>query len=232
MTDEPRDEQLEALYRRAAREQPSPQSDRRILEAARRAVAHPLARFAPFGGHWPLAVSAAAVVVASATLVIYLVDLPGPYLDESEVAEPRRPSAAAERLGGEMAPAQPVAPRPPAAPPASTVAPSAPRAKTFQGAPAGDALAPQVERRRLLSAPPPERAGEAAAMGEAMDGAREEGMGLGAGVASPAPADELAAIRRLLAAGDRDGARRLLADFVDRHPDHPLPAELEALLPE
>ncbi|MDZ7753447.1 MAG: hypothetical protein U5S82_17835 [Gammaproteobacteria bacterium] len=218
-----RDQELAALYRVAAIEEPPAHLDRTIRDAARRATRSPLARFTPFSGRWPLALSAAAVVVMTTTLLIYQVD-PDPILVDEDMV-PRQETAA---------PAPDAVPAPPSASDAATEnrrpapangdPPVLLREAVPPPAPASDRALPSREKEgggtpaRLMHLP----------RSKAMDQAHDDDAGAG-GLPSGAAA-ELAAIRRLVETGETKVARRRLESFVERYPDYELPPELDALL--
>ncbi|MBL8489785.1 MAG: hypothetical protein JNM82_03285 [Rhodocyclaceae bacterium] len=68
--DMPRDEGLSRLYREAAAEEPSPDLDRRILDAARQAVVPPLLRPRPWWMRWGAQAGLAATVVLTVMVTL------------------------------------------------------------------------------------------------------------------------------------------------------------------
>jgi len=205
-----RDQELAALYRAGATEEPPAHLDRTIRDAARRATRSPLARFTPFSGRWPLALSAAAVAVMTTTLLVYQV-VPDPSLVDEEWV-PRQETTA----------------------PVPEVSPPNVR-ESSRAAPAdgGQAAPPAAPSRDGALRSMQKEGGPASLMRLPANRAADEGRGedVGARVSAPAAVErELAAIGRLLAAGDIAAARRRLEAFVERHPDHKLPAALGTLM--
>jgi len=252
--DEPRDPNVDAAYRAAAREEPSPEIDARILAAAHRAVdARPAPVRRSFAQRWRLPVALAATVVLSVTVTFMVYEserappLPEPgsagALREESVPLEKAPGRSdAERNAAEREPAAPrqqpsadelrrAAPEQravqPAAPPVA-----APRKKDAE-APAEPKreTAPAPAQMQIRSAPaaaPPEPAMSRERALADRPAARGERDALGA--AAPArlqtPDEWLAEIRRLKAAGRTDEANRLLAEFRERYADFPIPEDL------
>ena len=67
----PGEAEMARVYRAAAQDAPPASLDARILAEAQRAVAKPIAR-GPFGGHWAIPLSTAAVIVLSLGVVLLL----------------------------------------------------------------------------------------------------------------------------------------------------------------
>lgn len=158
--DEPRDEQLAALYRAAAIETPSRAHDERILAAAARALVPPgssrspmsQSPMRPWWTRFRLPVTVAATVVVAASLTIAVRDqrnTPGPVL--SAARAPVVPDKTADALSplAENAPSSTPAPASPASAHLSSPAPSAapyptPRSQTL-GASAAPTPPPRLE---------------------------------------------------------------------------------------
>jgi hypothetical protein len=101
------------VYRAAAQDMPPATLDAKILAEARRAVAKPKAR-EPFGGHWAIPLSTAAVIVLSLGVVLLLSEQ-GALNQRDEIA----------RLYSEAPPQEPAGGIPAAAPASSEPAPPA-----------------------------------------------------------------------------------------------------------
>lgn len=145
-------------YRAAAQDAPPASLDARILAEAQRAVAKPKAR-APFGGHWAIPLSTAAVIVLSLGVVLLLSEQGA--LNHREVSVPMVAEAPLQ-APARSAPAAPPEPAPPAAPPPAkaklsesaqgvmapqTALSTAPEAKKTERNMAAPAAAPMMRER-------------------------------------------------------------------------------------
>ncbi len=115
----PGEAEMARVYRAAAQDAPPASLDARILAEAQRAVAKPKAR-GPFGGHWAIPLSTAAVIVLSLGVVLLMTkqgalnhhDEIAPLLSEAPLQTPARrapavpPAASAPALPAEEAPAK------------------------------------------------------------------------------------------------------------------------------
>lgn len=144
---------LAGLYRAGGREEPPAALDAKILAEARRATARPAAR-SPFGSHWALPLSLAAVVVIAFGVVLLLSEQGAldhhDTLPESAEPSPARVAPAtplAERKPLAEAPAAAAPAGAPAAAPTTSVTPNVVEAK--KAAPAIAAAPPmQMETER------------------------------------------------------------------------------------
>lgn len=228
----PRDEALERLYRDAAREEPGPALDARILEAARQAAA-PRRRPRPWWRGLLLPVSALATVVLAVSLALR-VDL------EQEAGDGRLPMAPLPQADQGEAEESRAVPQPSpgsAAPPAATPGrDSAPRTLMRQAPKAQEEAAPASKPAPPPAAAPlpaPRRAPEPvleaappapAAMPEERAKRRDEAP---AGLAAPRAAEEwLEEIRALRRAGREQEAAEALQRFRRTYPGYPLPEDL------
>lgn len=214
--DDPRDEELSALYRSAAGESPSAGLDARILAAARAAAAPPREAAPPRGtASWtrrwrvPLALAATVLMTSTLTLLVREHDVDGA---GSVLPKP----VPAERGPGLAAPGAAAGPRREDHSEDSTAA--------------RDRLAdrPREERRNLLQpepAPrravplPTESAAGPAAAASALRPAQP-------GTAEHSPEQWLEEIRQLRREGKSAEADARLADFRRRFPRFPLPEDM------
>lgn len=261
------DEDLAALYRQAAREEPSPRHDAAILAAAAAELARPAdnARSRPgWWQRWRVGLSLAATVLLSAGLVLLVgreqardAASPAP---ATESAAPARDSvqksapqsaqesaqdAAREALRSEPSQEKRQAPTaPPASPPArpaesrrDTPAPATPSRQEASPRREADNYAVPAAPAAKAKAEAPAASAPAApapfpAPGEARRDAERPAAGnLAREAAEPTPEAQLAEVRALRQAGREEEARTALAAFLRRHPNYPLPADLEALGP-
>ncbi|MBS7455644.1 hypothetical protein [Coralloluteibacterium stylophorae] len=212
---------------------PSPATDARVLEAARRTGRPAARRRAPWAGLATAAVAVLAISVfwrmqdeaapASSTFAESAAPPPPPSIPASAARETLRRAITADTDGA--AATEAAAPRPHA----RSLVPPAPAANTLEPDP--DALrvpspaTPAAEARATTAAvPPPAGAprppaapARAALPPPALD-------------ARLAPIDWIARIRTRLADGDRAGATESLRLFHARHPEIALPDDLEPLL--
>jgi hypothetical protein len=139
------------VYRAAAQDMPSATLDAKILAEARRAVAKPKAR-GPFGGHWAIPLSTAAVIVLSLGVVLLL--------SEQGALNHRDETA---RLYSEMPPQEPAggvpaAPPEPALPSAEAPAKAQPEltesTQDLVAPPAARSSPPEVKKTERAVAPP------------------------------------------------------------------------------
>lgn len=204
----PEERELARIARALPGQAPPPELDRRILDAARAAVdgASPHRRL---GWRWGFGASAAALLVVA---MVWPVLIP-------ERAPIEGFSAPADGDAALAPPAAPPAPEPAAqAPAALRLERAAPLAE--EPAVAADALRGRAAESREADA----AARQAPTRTVAMPPVEED--------IELAPEDWLARIRERLAADDDAGARRSLAAFVLRHPDHPVPDDLQRLAEE
>jgi hypothetical protein len=158
----PGEAELARVYRAAAKDAPPASLDAGILAEAQRALARPKGR-GPFGGHWAIPLSTAAVIVLSLGVVLLLSkqgtlnhrDVSVPMVAEAPLQAPARsapaapaPSEPALPAAGVPAKAQPVLPETAqgvVAPPAALS--SATEAKKTERAAAAPAVAPMMHER-------------------------------------------------------------------------------------
>ena len=148
----PGEAEVARVYRAAAQDAPPASLDVRILAEAQRAVAKPKAR-APFGGHWAIPLSTAAVIVLALGVVLLLSEQGA--LNHRDVSVPMEaeaptPAASEYALPATQPPAkaQPTLPQTTqgvAAPQAALS--SAPEAKKTERATAAPAAAPALRER-------------------------------------------------------------------------------------
>lgn len=147
------------VYRAAAQDAPPASLDARILAEAQCAVAKPKAR-GPFGGHWAIPLSTAAVIVLSLGVVLLLSeqgalnhrDVSVPMVAEAPLEAPARSAPAEPPVSS--APALPAAEAPAKAKPAlpdtaagMSAPPSAPEAKKTERAAPAPTAAPMLRER-------------------------------------------------------------------------------------
>jgi hypothetical protein len=105
----PGEAEMARVYRAAAQDAPPATLDARILAEAQRAVAKPKAR-GPFGGHWAIPLSTAAVIVLSLGVVLLLSEQGA--LNHRDVSVPMVAEAPLEAPARSAPPAAPAAPAP------------------------------------------------------------------------------------------------------------------------
>jgi hypothetical protein len=226
MADE-RDPQISQRYRELGTEEPTPELDRAILAAARRATSR---------HRWYSSLAAAAVIIFAVAIVIQIERQPPdqvpmsapstpvvappsaePAAPEKREARPAMPAKAPPRRSAEQAPQ--FAPEPPPrveslpATPAPAPAP-APEPSANVAAPAAGA-APDMPYRRMdepRAAPQPQRS--MAARSEAMSTAQLE---------RQSPERWLERIARLRQLGRDEEAEKELARFRESYPDYRIP---------
>jgi hypothetical protein len=236
---DPRDPQLERLYRGAAREEPPAHLDAAIRAAARREVGAGPRSLAARLRRWHVPVSIAAVVLVSASLVILVTEEGGERLDEIRIPPMSAPPA---KSAAEPAATPPVALLEKAERrQAESPAPAAPASKPFVASPPAPAQEraavpgvsdPALARRMESDSPGPvaRRSAEPAADTlEAKPLAR-------AILAKPAAADRppiwqgleneppekwVPRIEELMREGRKAEADEMRAEFRRRFPDHP-----------
>lgn len=229
---------ISGLWQEADHPEPPAGLDRRILAAAHQAASQARPRKQ---GWWRLAVpfSATAVLVLAVTMLLRVEREAPQMLHDAAPTEMRQAPAAAEMetpagMGAPGAPMPAAKPRPEKR---SAVGPSEPASQAERGdrAQAPDALmappepappgAMEADRRdSSVAAPAPmlrQQSHPAASL--------ELGKSKAEGEVMDDPAGMVERIRRLLAEGRRDEALRVIAELRRRHPDYPLPADLQAL---
>jgi hypothetical protein len=216
MVDE-RDAQISRRYRELGTEEPSPELDRAILGAARRATTR---------HRWYASLAAAAVLIFAVAIVVQIERQPP---DQTPMSEPSPPVVAApaqDKVTPREAPAKPAsrraapqfAPEPPrraeqapAAPPAPAPAPAPEPSSNVAASVAG--AAPEAERKRAdetRAAPQLQRS--IGARGSAAPGLQTE--------IAESPDQWLARIARLRELGRDEEADKELARFRERYPDY------------
>jgi hypothetical protein len=250
---ESQERELQALYREAAGEEPSPALDRRILDAVRAdlvAAATAKARPVSWWKGWLPAATALAAVVVGVSLTWRVMDEQERQLREEMLAAPAASEAArqpaADRAAAPVPPEKEVAAtaQPPVAPePRAFSAPAAPAPAVAlpQEVEAKKAARPEVremESRRdaVVQDAAPALPRSAPKLEAGRPGASNEA----AGAISSAPAAKALAerdavspeawlqrIRELRAAGRETEAAQSLARFRQRYPDFPLPADMK-----
>jgi hypothetical protein len=247
-----RDDALAELYRQAARDEPSPRHDAAILAAARAELARPQPSPRPtWWPRWRIGLSVAATVMLTTSLVLLVqreqardaavgeglaARRQAPAKAESAPAAPQE-AEASKAPPDALAPA-PAAPRSPAARPEQDAAPATQATSRERAAatpPAGALEAPAAKAKRV--APSAEPAPAAAAPSPSPSPSQEMRRDAQASppvnaareAAPRSPEAWLADIRALLQAGRGEEARAALQAFRRSYPDHPLPADLEAL---
>ncbi|HZS67451.1 MAG TPA: hypothetical protein VFA72_10075 [Burkholderiales bacterium] len=214
MADE-RDAQISRRYRELGTEEPSPELDRAILGAARRATTRQ---------RWYASLAAAAVLVLAVAIVVQIERQPP---DEMPVSAPST-STAAQPTQDKIAPQRRAAPQFTPEPPPPAEQPAA--------APPAPAPAPAPEPSANIAAPAPgvaagaqgSRADETRAapqLQRSIPERRSAAVQLQADVAET-PDQWLARIARMRELGQDDAADKELARFRERYPDYRMSAAM------
>jgi hypothetical protein len=151
----PGEASMARVYRAAVQDMPSATLDAKILAEARRAVAKPKAR-GPFGRHWAIPLSTAAVIVLSLGVVLLLSEQ-GALNHRDEIARLYSEAPPQESAGGAQVVAPPASSEP--TPPAAEVPAKAQPAlsETAQGVvapPAARSSAPEAKMTERTAAAP------------------------------------------------------------------------------
>lgn len=235
--DDPRDEELSALYRATQEEMPSAGLDARILAAARAAATPPRevappARPVSWTQRWRIPVALAATVLMTATLTLLVreheVDGIAPHASKPQAAQARKeavPSAPAP------APAPAAAPAPErrsAVPARDTAVESiAPKDRLADHQPSVSAKRAGPPPAQPSAAPPAALAAPAAARADHAAESMQAERASGAGKRESGPEQWLAEIRRLRSEGRATEAAARLAAFEKRYPQFPLPEDMK-----
>ncbi|HYL23613.1 MAG TPA: hypothetical protein VEV21_04400 [Burkholderiales bacterium] len=199
MADE-RDPQISQRYRQLGTEEPSPELDRAILGAARRATSR---------HRWYSSLAAAAVLIFAVALVVQIERQPPDQAPMSAPATPVLSPRTQDKVAPQEREAPPARPAPrrrveqaPAPPPAPAPQPSANIAAPMAGAAAETRTAPQVQR----------------SMGARLSAATEAQANL-----AETPEQWLERIARMRQLGRDEEAEKELARFRERYPDYRIP---------
>jgi hypothetical protein len=247
------DPELSQAYQAAAHPEPPPALDARILAAARQAVTpQPRRRPAWFG--WAVPLSSMAVLVLGMSMLFRMQQEAPETLREVQSPLPAKPLDHPEMApAGAEAPAIPQAAKSstPAPPPVAGAVRAAPAVPPSLASPDREAAVADVTMERaaetaVVATPPvpamptpsPARAAAQENRAEALSSVPAFSAGMSR-MKSAAPAVAKAsqpeetpeqwveAIRQLLRQGNIDAARTRLAALRERHPDFPLPPDLE-----
>ena len=241
------DPELSQAYRQAGHPEPPPALDARILAEARQAVAPPRRRPAWFG--WAVPLSTTAVLVLGISLLFQMQQQAPETLREVQSPLPTRPLASTELTPPATPPTTKLskpATQPAALVPQSAPAASPPHAFSEREAAVADAVPEKAADTASVAAAPapamPQSSPARAAAQENRAEALSAMPAFSAGIsrmksAAPAaakasqpeetPEQAVEAIRQLLRQGNIDAARSRLEALRKRHPEFPLPPDLE-----
>ncbi|RRJ83777.1 hypothetical protein [Aestuariirhabdus litorea] len=220
---------VRGLYRQLREQEPSPELDARILQAAREQArsARPATSLARWR-RWQWPTSVAATVALGSLIYLYQTPnpIPGPMMDDAPSTEAFSP---AKRVF-QPEPAESAVPRALKAP--AVVSETVGEQEGHGGtadmseiAPAS-ALSLPMNREAAPAAPAPSLSREGK-VGEArVEALPATGTSLDAQAQAESPEQWLARIQRLLEAGEQEQARQAFARFRDHYPEYPVETEL------